>query len=546
MQNLHFFTLMLNQTLANGLHQWLEKYPGLQGPTLLMLLSRATSEATPQAPNSPWREYYETTKNEAPSPWLLSFLRERIRAGEPMQGKAVDLGAAVGAQTRLLATLGFEVLAVDADPASPFYIESNLRQARERSKPKGGAPLGQVTTQVVDFDNFIFPEPGAVNLVWSASLSFTSPEQVRTIVKKIEQSLAEGGYFIGTVFGPDHGLKALKPDLSLWSAEQLTELLSNFEMIKMERLTEQGQYSDGVTRPSDLMQFVVRKRRSESASVEAQPLDFSTIKQAPVPLTPATRARIFSGMPSRFSLEHLVQRANAYFGRSPGDTTRVPPTHEAHFMLGLPAQEDNYGSLAVALLSTTINRDQRYDLDQLLAGDVRLLFDVGERQAVSLLDTVRSKLTMLLSRYSPTSDASLLKERLEEVKKLVAKTPLLHFKTDVQRFNNIEAAVTNATSQAEFAAAVEDYWMWFEHGLVSRFSQDAIALREGLVRAVAFMDYVEDLGFYSVPLDTRQVVIDRETYFQYLQKTDAIFPSVYALEQALRRHGYDLRRGDME
>src|SRR5690242_18599651 len=73
-----------------------------------------------------WARFYGYTKDSPPWPLLM-----RAAALAPRAGRALDLGAGAGRDTRYLLEQGFTVTAVDADPHAAAYL-ATLPQDRLR------------------------------------------------------------------------------------------------------------------------------------------------------------------------------------------------------------------------------------------------------------------------------------------------------------------------------------------------------------------------------------------------------------------------------
>src|SRR5215831_15575461 len=74
-----------------------------------------------------WERFYRFTKDSPPWPLLV-----RAAALAPRKGRALELGAGAGRDTRYLLEQGFQVTAVDADPQAVALLAA-LPSARSRS-----------------------------------------------------------------------------------------------------------------------------------------------------------------------------------------------------------------------------------------------------------------------------------------------------------------------------------------------------------------------------------------------------------------------------
>ena len=137
-----------------------------------------------------WADYYEKTGGRPPRETLL-FALDRFDA-EPVAGRrfAVDLGCGSGRDTIELLRRGWQVLAIDAEPA-----------AIEKLTARNDMPTGvALTGQVARFVDAIWPPCDLVNS--SFALPLMPPHEFATVWPRITGSLNPGGRIACQLFGP--------------------------------------------------------------------------------------------------------------------------------------------------------------------------------------------------------------------------------------------------------------------------------------------------------------------------------------------------------
>lgn len=138
-----------------------------------------------------WEAYYRANQNRTTSP----LLRRALGADCLPQGnaQAVDLGCGAGVETALLLNAGWNVLAIDKEPAAIARVEA-LRSAQ-----MGGR-------LVVDASRFEDLETLPLSALIHAGLSlpFCAPARFPRLWSQIVAALEPGGIFVGHLFGDRH------------------------------------------------------------------------------------------------------------------------------------------------------------------------------------------------------------------------------------------------------------------------------------------------------------------------------------------------------
>src|SRR6266849_5994068 len=129
---------------------------------------------------SDWGRFYNFTRDSPPWPLLM-----RAASLAPRQGRALDLGAGAGRDTRYLLEQGFRVTAVDADPRAVALL-SALPQAR----------LSVVQSSFEDFAFAIYDLISA-----QFALPFIPRGRFADVFARLKAALAPGGVFAGQFFG---------------------------------------------------------------------------------------------------------------------------------------------------------------------------------------------------------------------------------------------------------------------------------------------------------------------------------------------------------
>jgi tellurite methyltransferase len=159
-----------------------------------------------------WAEYYQKVAHRPPRTLLLQAAE---RYATP--GLAIDLGCGGGIETQALLQRGWQVIAVDQEPAAIDYVTAHfLPRAEER-----------LTTHCATFTDLALPK---ADLIWAGlSLPFCPPGQFPVLWEHIRSTLRPGGRFAGDLFGTNHAWRQ-NPALTFLSREQVLAYLHTFEI----------------------------------------------------------------------------------------------------------------------------------------------------------------------------------------------------------------------------------------------------------------------------------------------------------------------------
>jgi SAM-dependent methyltransferase len=176
------------------------------------------------------------------------FLVSIVTMLEP--GKTLCLAEGEGRNAVYLASLGFEVLAVDA---SAVGLEKARDLARER-----GVTIVTVQADLADFD---MGEETYENIV--SVFCHVEPSLRRKIHANVVRALRPGGMFVLEAFRPEQlnfSSGGPKRRELLMSAEDVTRELAGLDMVRvgqLERRLNEGPYHQG---PGALLEILARKR----------------------------------------------------------------------------------------------------------------------------------------------------------------------------------------------------------------------------------------------------------------------------------------------
>lgn len=193
-----------------------------------------TSEESQRQEELTWEDYYEALEGREPHPLFVVALARfdaeiTIAAGL----YAIDLGCGDGTETVTLLEAGWNVLAVDSEPAAIGHVRSKVRARFQHL----------LEVRVASFEDFDLPETDFVYAGYS--LPFCKPERFDSLWVRISTCIRPGGRFAGQLFGI-RDTWADEPDMTFHSAEQVNHLLEHgFEVERMREIEEDGRAVSG-------------------------------------------------------------------------------------------------------------------------------------------------------------------------------------------------------------------------------------------------------------------------------------------------------------
>jgi len=179
-----------------------------------------------------WEDYYQKIKGRAPRQLLLDALAYFADGSDNVQRLAIDLGCGDGTESALLLERGWNVLAIDGEPASIQHILAKV--------PAEGQ--ARLQTQVTKFEEVSLPPADLIHA--SLSLPFCPPEHFDALWTKIAAAVSPGGRFAGQFFGVRDSW-VNEPDMTFHTEEQVRRLLEDFEIEHFHEMDEDGTAASG-------------------------------------------------------------------------------------------------------------------------------------------------------------------------------------------------------------------------------------------------------------------------------------------------------------
>jgi SAM-dependent methyltransferase len=173
-----------------------------------------------------WERFYRYTQDSPPWPLLM-----QAAALLPAGGRALDLGAGAGRDTRYLLTHGFEVTAVDADTASIPRLEALQN--------------GHLRVVHSTFEAFAF-EPQTYDLISAQfSLPFVPEPAFSAVFARLKAALRPGGIFAGQFFGMHDQWNTPGRQMTFVTREQADALVGGLDVLELREEEHDGQTADG-------------------------------------------------------------------------------------------------------------------------------------------------------------------------------------------------------------------------------------------------------------------------------------------------------------
>jgi SAM-dependent methyltransferase len=187
-----------------------------------------------------WARFYGFTKDSPPWPLLV-----RAASLAPRHGRALDLGAGAGRDTRYLLEQGFTVTAVDADPHAGAHLASLLQDHLR---------LVQSTFEAFDF------APAAYDLISAQfALPFVARDCFFDVFARLQAALAPGGVFAGQCFGPHDQWNAPGHSMTFLTRGEVERLLRELEIIELQEEDADGHTADGSPKHWHVFHILARR-----------------------------------------------------------------------------------------------------------------------------------------------------------------------------------------------------------------------------------------------------------------------------------------------
>ncbi|MFE4949902.1 class I SAM-dependent methyltransferase [Leifsonia sp. NPDC056665] len=176
-----------------------------------------------------WSHFYEKQGGRGVRPTFESALA----AWDGPAGTAVDLGCGDGVETRDLAERGWQVLAVDSDPAVDERVRAGLDQEAS----------ARVSTRCATFEA-LGELPPAEFVYAGFALPFCDPTRFPYLWADIRDAIEPGGVFAGELFGP-HDEWFGRPGMNFHDRAGVEAMLTGLEVLRLVEDDRRGMSFEG-------------------------------------------------------------------------------------------------------------------------------------------------------------------------------------------------------------------------------------------------------------------------------------------------------------
>ncbi len=170
-----------------------------------------------------WETFYSHTKDRPPWPLLV-----RAISLLPSKGRALDLGAGAGRDTRYLLQQGFHVTAVDSDPHAIALLNSS--------------PQENLRVVKASFEDFAFELYDLINAQFA--LPFTSQQRFHEVFERVKRAITPGGLFVGQFFGIHDQWNTPEHAMTFLTKEQAEAALRDMDIIEFHEEDMDGHIAD--------------------------------------------------------------------------------------------------------------------------------------------------------------------------------------------------------------------------------------------------------------------------------------------------------------
>lgn len=187
-----------------------------------------------------WSRFYDFTKDSPPWPLLV-----RAASLAPRRGRALDLGAGAGRDTRYLLEQGFTVTAVDGEPRAATLL----------------AALPSDRLQVVQssFEEFAFADAPYDLISAQFALPFIPSSHFAEVFARIKAALVPSGVFTGHFFGVNDEWNTEHRDMTFLTRAEAEALLSDLETIELSEEDADGHIADGSPKHWHVFHILARR-----------------------------------------------------------------------------------------------------------------------------------------------------------------------------------------------------------------------------------------------------------------------------------------------
>lgn len=191
--------------------------------------------------------YAERTKDKLKHPLLDMFLSQKIPAG-----KAVEIGCGSGRDTAYLIKNGWEVLAIDIEQEAEKVCLEKLTEKEKEKFTFINKKFQEVNWEKCDL--FL-----AFNV-----LHYCRKDEFPSIWKKIENSIVEGGFFLGIIFTPNHSFYKRDKKGTFLNQDEIQNLFKNFEIFGELKPIKNNNVkaTDGTVIDSEIFRVMAQKKKN--------------------------------------------------------------------------------------------------------------------------------------------------------------------------------------------------------------------------------------------------------------------------------------------
>lgn len=189
------------------------------------------------------QEFYNKTESNIPRK-NIEFFINNLKC-EP--GHAIELGCGAGNDTIYLIKHGWNVHAIDRE-----NVKDRIMKRLNNEEYK----FFRFSQQ--EFENVILEKNNL--LVANFSLPFCNKNDFSDLWNKINDSIAENGYFVGNFFGVNDEWKKTKENMTFLSKDEVLKLFDDFEILNFKEIEEDKETALGEMKHWHLIFVMARKK----------------------------------------------------------------------------------------------------------------------------------------------------------------------------------------------------------------------------------------------------------------------------------------------
>lgn len=164
-------------------------------------------------------KYYEVTEKNEPNKNLKYFIKNiNVNSRD-----AIDLGCGQGNDILFLIKKGWKVLGIDRE-----NVEERIRKRLSKNEQDF------FRFQLQHFEKLELTKTNLI--VANFSISFCNNKRFKHTWRVIEQSIFQGGYFVGNFLGNNDSWRKTKHDMTFFTIEEIQSLFKNFKIVKFDEI----------------------------------------------------------------------------------------------------------------------------------------------------------------------------------------------------------------------------------------------------------------------------------------------------------------------